>query len=84
MSRAVLAENSAFSRARNRPASAGHGDQSAGPSLVALKTEPKGPAAEGKPRAQVIFEQAVAAYTDARYFDAVEHLVETNRIDPRF
>jgi hypothetical protein len=51
---------------------------------VALKTEPKGPAAEGKPRAQVIFEQAVAAYTDARYFDAVEHLVETNRIDPRF
>ena len=36
----------------------------------------------GKARAQVNFEQAVAAYNDARYVDAVELLIETNRICP--
>jgi tetratricopeptide (TPR) repeat protein len=52
------------------------------PPPAALKTEPDGPEAEGKARAQVIFEQAVAAYKEGRYFDAVELFLETNRIYP--
>ena len=47
-----------------------------------LKSEPEGPEAEGKARAQAIFEQAVAAYKDGRFFDAIELFVETNRIYP--
>jgi len=47
-----------------------------------LKSEPEGPEAEGKVRAQAIFEQAVAAYKDGRYFEAVELFLETNRIYP--
>ena len=53
------------------------------PALAApLKSEPEGPEAEGKVRAQAIFEQAVAAYKDGRYFEAVELFLETNRIYP--
>jgi tetratricopeptide (TPR) repeat protein len=52
------------------------------PPAPALKSEPDGPEAEGKLRAQAIFEQAVAAYKDGRYFDAVELFLETNRIYP--
>jgi hypothetical protein len=48
----------------------------------ALKSEPEGPEAEGKVRAQVVFGQAVAAYKEGRYFDAVELFLETNRIYP--
>jgi hypothetical protein len=47
-----------------------------------LKTEPEVPEAEGKARAQAIVEQAVTAYKDARYFDAVELFLKTNRIYP--
>jgi hypothetical protein len=47
-----------------------------------LKSEPEGPEAEGKARAQVIFGQGVAAYKEGRYFDAVELFLETNRIYP--
>lgn len=47
-----------------------------------LKSEPEGPEAEGKARAQGIFEQAVAAYKEGRFFDAIELFVETNRIYP--
>jgi tetratricopeptide (TPR) repeat protein len=52
------------------------------PAAPPLKSEPEGPEAEGKTRAQAIFEQAVAAYKDGRYFDAVELFLETNRIYP--
>jgi hypothetical protein len=49
---------------------------------AALKSEPEGPEAEGKVRAQAIFGQAMLAYKEARYFDAVELFLETNRIYP--
>jgi TolA-binding protein len=52
------------------------------PPAAALKTETEGPEAEGKARAQAIFEQAVAAYKEGRYFDAVELFLETSRIYP--
>jgi tetratricopeptide (TPR) repeat protein len=52
------------------------------PPAAALKSEPEGPEAEGNARAQPIFEQAVAAYKEGRYYDAVELFLETNRIYP--
>jgi tetratricopeptide (TPR) repeat protein len=52
------------------------------PAPPPLKSEPEGPEAEGKARAQAIFEQAVAAYKEGRYFDAVDLFLETNRIYP--
>jgi len=52
------------------------------PSGPALKSEPEGPEAEGKVRAQAVFGQAVAAYKEGRYFDAIELFLETNRIYP--
>jgi tetratricopeptide (TPR) repeat protein len=52
------------------------------PAPPPLKSEPEGPEAEGKARAQAIFEQAVAAYKEGRYFEAVELFLETNRIYP--
>jgi hypothetical protein len=54
----------------------------AAPAGPALKSEPEGPEAEGKLRAQAIFGQGVAAYKEGRYFDAVELFLETNRIYP--
>ena len=54
----------------------------AAPVGPALKSEPEGPEAEGKVRAQAIFGQGVAAYKEGRYFDAIELFLETNRIYP--
>ena len=54
----------------------------AAPAGPALKSEPEGPEAEGKVRAQAVFGQAVAAYKEGRYFDAIELFLETNRIYP--
>jgi len=52
------------------------------PAPPPLKSEPEGPEVEGKARAQAIFEQAVTAYKEGRYFDAVELFLETSRIYP--
>jgi tetratricopeptide (TPR) repeat protein len=52
------------------------------PSSETLKSEPEGPEAEGKARARAIFEQAVSAYKEGKFYDAVELFLETNRIYP--
>jgi tetratricopeptide (TPR) repeat protein len=52
------------------------------PSPPPLKSEPDGPEAEGKTRAQPIFQHAVTAYKEGRYVDAVELFLETNRVYP--
>jgi len=67
---------------KGAPAGRSKGPTPAPPTPPPLKSEPEGPEAEGKARAQVIFEQAVAAYKDGRYYDAVELFLETNRIYP--
>lgn len=74
-------EGSATSGKSGRPKG---GAPPAAPAPVAetLKSEPEGPEAEGKARARVIFEQAVAAYKEGKYYEAVELFLETNRIYP--
>jgi len=74
----------ASSKADPASAARGPGGRSKAPTPPPppLKSEPEGPEAEGKVRAQAIFEQAVTAYKEGRYFDAVELFLETNRIYP--
>lgn len=49
---------------------------------LAPKLDLEGPEAEAKDRARVLFQRGVAAYRAARYYEAVDHFLETQRIYP--
>jgi tetratricopeptide (TPR) repeat protein len=66
----------------DKPGAAGASDAPTSPVVLAPKQELEGPEAEAKNRARVLFQRGVSAYRDAKYYDAVQIFLETQRIYP--